>query len=53
MAKKPTKPKKPKAIQSLSVWQKFDTRMKEYNSKVSGISGDAKKKLDLIKKYNK
>lgn len=53
MAKKPTKPKKPNAKQSLRVWKKFDEKMKEYNSKISSISGDAKKKADLIKKYNK
>ena len=50
--KKPKKPKKPKATASLNVWKKFDERMKTYNSKISGISGDAKAKANLIKKYS-
>lgn len=50
--KLPKKPRKPKASASLSTWERFDGRMKDWAKKVSDIKNGHKKKETLIKKYS-
>lgn len=50
MAKLPKKPKAPKASASLQTWENYNTRVKAWEKKVSGIESDKKKKAALIAK---
>jgi hypothetical protein len=49
--KQPKKPKKPKLSSSVSVWERFDQRMKDWHKKVADIKNAKRKKETLVKKY--
>lgn len=49
--KKPKRPKKPKNSASVSSWERYNQRVKEWDKKCKGIDSDKKKKENLIKKY--
>lgn len=51
MAKLPKKPKKPKASASITTWERFDARMKEWHKRVAAAKSAVSKKASLIKKY--
>ena len=50
--KLPKKPRKPKASASLSTWERFDQRVKDWRKKVSDKKSAKSKKETLIKKYS-
>ncbi len=54
MAKRkiPKAPKKPRASASLSTWERYDQRVKDWHKKVSAIHHAEKKKSSLVKKYS-
>jgi len=49
--KLPKKPKRPKKSQSLSVWQRYDDKMKAWQNKCKEIKEAPKKKEAIAKKY--
>lgn len=51
MARKlPKKPKKPRQSASLTAWQNYEKRYKDWEKKVKEIESDKKKKAQLINK---
>ncbi len=50
--KLPKKPRKPRASASLTTWQKFEQRVKDWHKKCSDIKNAKSKKANIIKKYS-
>lgn len=54
MARKlPKKPKTPRKSSSLVVWQRFDSRMKDWEKRCREIKAEPAKKEAIARKYRK
>jgi len=49
--RKPKRPKRPKITASPAVWERYESRMKEWEKKCKEIDTALKRKEAIIKKY--